>query len=185
MIGHEIPAYTNPADQLIKLMHAKEKPDPDDIKMQEELFNNYNQHIRASIENEVAEAEKESLQLNKKRLSQFRASSFCTQFQQLILRAFKNLLRNTTFTRVRIGQVIVIGILMIILFWNKKGYGQDNVNGKNGAFFFICTSQLMLSIQSVLLTCTLSILTNSSIRTRSIFTRTSKPNVWCIGLLFN
>jgi len=165
MIGYEIPPYTNPADQLIKVMHAKEKPDSEDIKIQEELFNNYDQHIRASIKNEVAEAGKESLPLNKERLSQFRASGFCTQSQQLTLRAVKNLLRNITFTRVRIGQVVVVGILMIILFWNRSGYDRDNVNSKNGALFFICTSQLMLSIQSVILTCTLFTLTNSSTRT--------------------
>ena len=29
----------------------------------------------------------------------------------------------------------------------------DDVKDKNGVFFFICTSQLMLSVQSVLLTC--------------------------------
>lgn len=156
MIGHDIPPYTNPADQLIKVMHAKEKPEPEDLRMQEELFDNYNRHIRSSIEDEIAEAEKESIPLNKKRLNQFRASSFCMQFQQLMSRAFKNLLRNITFTRVRIGQVIVVGILMDILFWNKSGYGQDHVRAKGGAFFFMCTSQLMLSIQSVLLTCSLT-----------------------------
>ena len=31
MINKEIPPYTNPADQLIKIMHSKEKPDPEPV----------------------------------------------------------------------------------------------------------------------------------------------------------
>jgi len=174
MIGYPIPAYTNPADQLIKVMHAKDKPEPEDIEKQEELFENYNKYIRPTIESEMKEAEEKSEPLNKKRLSQFRASSFGTQFQQLMHRAFINLVRNTTLTRVRIGQVVVLGIIMNILFWNKRGYDKENVSQKNGAFFFVCVSQLMLSVQSVMLTCKLFALFYSSFGARAIFKGTGK-----------
>ena len=138
-------------------MHAKEKPDPEDIKTQNELFESYNINLRKAIEDEIPSLEAKAVPLDQQRLSKFRASTFMTQFKQLIYRAFKNLSRNTTFTRVRVGQIVVLGILMDILFWDKRGYDKGNVNDKNGAYFFICNSQLMLSIQSVLLTCILLI----------------------------
>lgn len=153
MIGHEIPAYTNPADQLIKVMHAKEKPEPSDIKEQEELFLNYDKHLRPDIEVEIQEAEKNVQPLSKEKLSQFRATSFKTQFQHLMKRTMTNLVRNVTLSRVRIGQTVAMALIMDILFWNKEGYEQKEVSEKNGALFFVCTSQLMLSIQSVILTC--------------------------------
>lgn len=184
MIGHEIPPYTNPADQLIKLMHAKEKPEPEDIKEQEELFANYNRHLRSAIEDEMKEAESRSQPLNKEQLTKFRASSFATQFHNLMVRASKNLVRNITISRVRIAQVVFLGIFMDILFWNKDGYDLENVESKNGAFFFICMSQLMLSLQSVILTCK-PVFNGSSAGARAVSERTGKQNVWSLPLLLD
>ncbi len=152
-IGKEIPAYTNPADQLIKLMHAKEKPDPEDIKMQNELFESYDANIRSAIKADIKEVSDKAPKIDSAVMKSFRASSFTLQFEQLLIRAFRNMIRNTTFTRVRVGQIIILGVLLDILFWNKESYSYEDVKDKNGAFFFICTSQFMLSIQSVLLTC--------------------------------
>lgn len=151
-IGKPIPEYTNPADQLIKLMHAKEKKEDDDIKMQNELFENYDTKLRPAIMADMKSLKEKAPPMDKHALGQFRASGFWLQFEQLMYRAFKNVIRNTTFTKVRVGQIVILGILLDILFWNKETYDEGDVRDKNGAYFFICTSQFMLAIQSVLLT---------------------------------
>ncbi len=152
-IGREIPAYTNPADQLIKLMHAKEDPDPEDIKQQSELFDSYDTNLRKNVLADVAEQTEKAAKLDDSKLAQFRDSSFGLQFKQLLGRSFKNVVRNPTLTRVRVLQMIALAILMDLIFWNKESYERGDVKDKNGAIFFILTSQFMLAVQSVLLTC--------------------------------
>jgi hypothetical protein len=154
-IGNAIPKYTNPADHLIKLIHAKEKPDQKDIELQNKFFQNYDTILKPKIAKEMTEIKSKVNELDKKRLQGFRVSSFGLQFQQLMIRAFRNTCRNPTFTRVRTIQTIILGILNLILFWNKSTYGMQDVKDKNGCLFFVCTSQFMLAIQSVLLTCNL------------------------------
>lgn len=153
-INKEIPKYTNPADYLIKAIHAKENPDKEDIKQQNILFKEYDDRLKQGIFNEMDELQKLSSELNQDKLKEFRVSSFGLQFCQLLKRCSLNLIRNATLTRVRTGQIIILGILIDILFWNKSSYSQGDVRDKNGALFFISVSQFMLSIQSVLLTCT-------------------------------
>lgn len=87
-------------------------------------------------------------------MTEFRQSSFALQFMLLLERCSLCLVRNTTFIRVRIAQTIILGLLIDILFWGRNTWSQSDVRDKNGALFFICTSQFMLSIQAVLLTCT-------------------------------
>lgn len=158
--GDKIPPYTNPVDELIKLMHAKEKPDKSDLAKQQVLFDDYDTKLRGGILKTIQELKESSPPLDDHKLDKFRASSFSTQYGQLMIRAFRNLIRNTTFTRVRIGQIIILGALIDILFCNKNSYGEGDVRDKNGAFFFICTAQFMLAIQSVLLTCIYLILSS-------------------------
>lgn len=153
MIGREIPPYTNPADQLIKIMHAKEKPTKEDIRGQNELFESYNKHLRPAIESQIPDLVKSAVALKQDKLSEFRATSFSLQFDQLLNRAFKNVIRNSTFTTVRIVQTVVIAVLLCLLYWRKTDLDYDDIRDKNSALFFICTCQFMLSIQSVLLTC--------------------------------
>ncbi len=91
--------------------------------------------------------------INQVRLQQFRESSFMLQLEQLVYRAAKNLIRNPTFTRVRLGQTILLAIFIAIVFWNKSGWARTEVRDKNGAMMFMSTAQFMLSIQTVILTC--------------------------------
>ena len=153
MINKEIPPYTNPADQLIKIMHSKEKPDPEDIRNQEELFDSYNNHLRGKILDSMPDLSSKSQELDVKKITQLRASGFCDQFKHLMGRSFKNLIRNTGFIQAKIGQIIVLGVVMDILFWNKKAVDYQTVRDKIGAFAFIAISQFMLSVQAVVLTC--------------------------------
>lgn len=152
-IGDPITAHTNPADELIKKLHAKENSTPDECKARQKFYLCYEEKIRDNIKNEIGVEQQNAQDMDSGVLKKFRATGFGLQFGQLIVRATRNLFRNTTFTKVRIGQTVVLGIIIDLLFWNKSSYSEGDVKDKNGAFFFICTAQFMLAIQSVLLTC--------------------------------
>lgn len=153
MIGNEIPPYMNPADQLIKIMHTKEKPSEDDIKRQNQLFENYNKHLRTDIAEGIPKLTSKAPALSQEALSQFRSTTFGLQFQHLLIRASKNLIRNSTFTTVRIVQTLVLSILLLLLYWRRTNNDFSDVRDRNSALFFISNCQFMLSFQCVLLTC--------------------------------
>lgn len=153
MIGREIPPYMNPADQLIKIMHAKEKPSEEDIKNQSELFDNYNKYLRNGIAEEIPELVKSAPTLSPESFAQFRSTTFGLQFQQLLIRATKNLIRNSTFTTVRIVQTLVLSVLLLLLYWRRTNDDYFDVRDRNSALFFISNCQFMLAFQCVLLTC--------------------------------
>jgi hypothetical protein len=113
----------------------------------------YETILRKGIENEMSELKKNSPPLDESKMLEFRNSSFGLQFSLLMHRCFLCLFRNVTFIRVRTAQTIILGLLIDILFWGRNTWSQTDVRDKNGALFFICTSQFMLSIQAVLLTC--------------------------------
>jgi hypothetical protein len=120
------------------------------------LFENYDKYIRGKVEEEILQLANKAESLNAKELTQQKLNTLYDQFIQLMNRAFKNLTRNTGFIVVRVGQMVILGVVMMILFWNTRGYDYNSVRDKNGAYCFVCVSQLMLSIQSVILTCTIN-----------------------------
>lgn len=157
MIGKEIPPYTNPADRIIVMMHAKENPDPEELQKQNELFDSYNKHIRPALEADMPELMKIAPELDEASLKQFRSSGFGLQFQQLLSRAFKNFIRNSIATWVNLCQVVIISVVVLILFWKKEGYTDATVNReRNGAIIAASTYHLLHSTNTVLLTCKIS-----------------------------
>jgi len=96
--------------------------------------------------------------LDAKKLTEQQQNTLYDQFVQLMKRTFKNLTRNTKFIVVRIGQMVIVGLIMMILFWDIRGYDYNTVRNKNGAYYFVCVAQLMLSVQSVILTCILNLI---------------------------
>jgi hypothetical protein len=160
MIGKEIPPYTNPADKIIVMMHAKDNPDPEDLQLQNELYDSYDTYIRTALEAEMPLLAKIAPEIDEESLKQFRASGFGLQFQQLLNRAFKNFIRNSISTWVNFAQVIIISFVMMILFWKKEGYTDKTINReRNGAIIGASTYHLLHSTNTVLLTCISSILT--------------------------
>jgi len=154
MIGKEIPPYTNPADRIIVMMHAKENPDPEDLQLQNELYGSYNKYIRTELETEMVQLTQVAPDIDEESLKQFRASSFGLQFQQLLNRAFKNFIRNNISTWANLGQVIIISLIKITLFWKKEGYDSEIINReRNGAIIGSSTYHLLHSINTILLTC--------------------------------
>lgn len=184
MIGREIPPYMNPADRLIKFMHTKEHPDPHELRLQQELYDNYDKYIRPSIQNDMNDAASRSQPLDIKQLGHLRASTFWEQYKELMTRAFRNLVRNVGLLIATLGQTIILALVLVILFWNKEGSEYSRVRDKNGAFFFISITQFVLSIQAVLLTCT-AVFECSSVGAGTFFARAGEQNVYGAALLFD
>lgn len=134
-------------------MHSKEKPDPKDILIQTELYNAYEERIRGSVKKEIADAMNRAAPLDPASVKQMRGSSFSHQLGELLKRTFKNLIRNKHFIQARIMQTVVVSVLLDLLFNNKDSWDRQDVRDKNSVLFFICTSQLMFTMQSVILSC--------------------------------
>eukprot|EP00826_Nyctotherus_ovalis_P039248 TRINITY_DN3756_c0_g1_i17.p2 TRINITY_DN3756_c0_g1~~TRINITY_DN3756_c0_g1_i17.p2 ORF type:complete len:327 (-),score=39.94 TRINITY_DN3756_c0_g1_i17:56-1036(-) len=134
------------------MMHAKENPDPEDIQKQNELFDSYNKYLRTEIENEMTKLASEAPELDENSFKKFRASSFALQFNQLLIRGFKNYFRNDIRTWVAFFQMLFICFIVDIIFWKKGGYDYINVRSKNGALAGATTFHFLHSINSVLLT---------------------------------
>ncbi|MDR3548295.1 MAG: hypothetical protein P4M11_08550 [Candidatus Pacebacteria bacterium] len=134
-------------------MHAKEKPDAAEIKLQNELYEAYDVNTRKAIQMEIVDESEKSVPLDKGMVDRLRGSDFTQQFRNLLVRSFKNLFRNEQFTRARIMQTVVVAIVLDILFFRKTAYDTQSVRDKNSVLFFINNSQLMFTLQSVILSC--------------------------------
>jgi hypothetical protein len=77
-------------------------------------------------------------------------ASFCLQFNQLLLRAFRNVLRNPIIFRVRIGQTIMM-IIVLNLLYRQLDDDEESIQNRNGLMFFICIFLAMTNMQNVLL----------------------------------
>ncbi len=154
-IGKPIPQYTNPGDYVINLMHAKEKPDASEIKLQNEMFAAYDTHARKSITEQITHDMEKAAPIDASAMKELRGSTFGQQCKVLLVRAFKNLIRNKRLTQARIFQTIIISIVLDILFYRKTGFGQQDVRSKNSVLFFMSMTQMMGTMQSVVLSCTL------------------------------
>ncbi len=155
MIGKPVPPYTSPGDYIINLMHAKEKPDAAEIKVQNEMYNAYDTHTRKGVRDQMRSDMERAPEIGSSALKQMRGSSFALQCKLLFFRAFMNLFRNKQLFQARIVQTVVIAIVVDILFFRRTGYGMQDVRDKNSAIYLMSVIQLMNTIQSVVLSCML------------------------------
>ena len=115
MIGKPIPLYTNPADRIIVMLHAKENPEQEDIDRQNELFQSYKEHIAPKIKESIPDLAANAPIIDEKSLHKYRTGGFMLEFQELMSRGFRNFIRNSISTWVNLGQTIVISIIVDIL----------------------------------------------------------------------
>ncbi len=137
-------------------MHAKEKPDATEIKLQEELYEAYDVNTRKGIQAVINEEVEKATPLDKSKVDLLRGSSFIQQFRCLMLRAFRNLFRNERFTHARVIQTVVIAIVLDILFFRKTANDTQSVRDKDSALYFSVKSQMMMTMQSVILSCNIA-----------------------------
>lgn len=71
--------------------------------------------------------------------------------RQLIRRETLHQLRDPKEFRVRILRQVIIGLLIIAVFWKLNGNSREEIYGMAGALFFIATNQVMMNLQSAVL----------------------------------
>ena len=150
-IGYQMPSFQNPADYLMKIMHIEDPPNSEELQKRELFFNTYEEKMRNQVKNEANALVLPPI--DKSLLEQKRATPCCRELSLLLGRSAKNLIRNPIMTKVRVGQIIILGIIMILLYWQRTDFTYTDVMDKNGAMFFCCLNQLMLALMSLVLTC--------------------------------
>ena len=71
----------------------------------------------------------------------------CVQFKFLLKRSLKNLIRNKAILRTKIGQSIILGLIIGLTFLNIPGSdAKAQVQDRNGSLFISCLSQVLLPI---------------------------------------
>ncbi len=166
-------------------MHAKEKPDAAEIKLQNELYGAYDTQLRKGITEGIASDMAKATPIDSSVLSKMRGSSFSQQFKQLLTRAFRNLTRSKQLTQARIFQTVIIAIVLDILFFRKTGYDQQTVRSKSSVLFFLSMTQLMGTLNSVVLSCIPLWIANcdSPSRTRTVPARIRQQDVQHAAIL--
>lgn len=149
-LGYECPRYANPADYFLKEFYVPYKKQEEDIEKLNTLVEGYDKYQKDKVaqENEAIKLD----EVNDDMLSStFHSISYFKELWLLTVRTSKNLIRNPQTSKVRIIQTVVIGVLIILVFWDM-GNDEQGITGKAGFAFFISINQVMTALFSVLLT---------------------------------
>ena len=78
--------------------------------------------------------------------------SLAEEFGQLALRSLRTFAREPLTLRVRLGQAIIIGLLISLFFFDVGGYVVD-IKNRLGALFIAVTAQILPNVFGLVLTC--------------------------------
>jgi ABC-type multidrug transport system ATPase subunit/ABC-type multidrug transport system permease subunit len=144
-IGKPVPPLTNPADYYIKIMSLTDKS--------EEVLTAWEKgSLSKLLEIEGRGKEAESGHLGALLQKQEFAASWITQCRQLMKRTVLSYKRDATLGRMRLGQAIVLGVIigLIYLKLGRSPIKPENVQSINGALFYAVLNQGMLGALGVL-----------------------------------
>ena len=66
-------------------------------------------------------------------------------------RDYYALTRDPRQLRVRMIRSIIVGLLIIAVFWKLNGTRKSDIMGMSGALFFVCTNLVFMHLQSSIL----------------------------------
>eukprot|EP00331_Platyophrya_macrostoma_P006837 CAMPEP_0176428008 /NCGR_PEP_ID=MMETSP0127-20121128/12909_1 /TAXON_ID=938130 /ORGANISM="Platyophrya macrostoma, Strain WH" /LENGTH=556 /DNA_ID=CAMNT_0017809639 /DNA_START=239 /DNA_END=1909 /DNA_ORIENTATION=- len=143
-IGFKCPTFANPADYLMEIAHNDEDSGP----RFEKLWNAYAENIDQSVVKEIEHAETSEIEFVQQ------ANNWCYETMQLAGRAFKNFRRNPILFRGRVVQTLVIAFVVCSIYFRLTDDPKDPTAtyDRNGALFFLCVTQFMMSMMGILLT---------------------------------
>lgn len=72
-------------------------------------------------------------------------AGFCLQFKMLCKRTLKNMIRNPIILRVRMGQMLLM-IVLLNLLYRELDDDEESVQNRNGLLFFITIFLIMVNI---------------------------------------
>lgn len=160
-IGYECPTYNNPADYFIRVLakrpskslNADEKARHEEAehKRLSDICDKWDEHVKSGALEEDTRILKSESTGDVEDLARHRRqrAAWCTQFSVLTQRAFKNTLRDPVTTRARLGQAVVVGLIVGLIYW-QLGQEQADVQNRNGALFFVLINQSMNAMFGVL-----------------------------------
>ncbi|CEL98098.1 unnamed protein product [Vitrella brassicaformis CCMP3155] len=158
-LGYQCPQFSNPADYIIRVLAVRSD---DTVKMAEidnmakqwkekgETFNA--EWVKTHVKDEEdfaceqGDPATDNAAINIK--GHF-AVSWPMQFMVLLNREMKMTSRDPVLTVARLGQTLILGLLVGLIFY-QLGDGQRSVQDKNGGIFFIVTNQSIMGIFGVL-----------------------------------
>ncbi len=71
--------------------------------------------------------------------------------KELIKRDNKGLFRDPKEVRIRILRQLIVGLMMLAVFWKLDGRTKTEIMGLEGALFYVSTNQIMMMLTSAVL----------------------------------
>ena len=151
-IGYQCPEYTNPSDYIFMniLNPINFNFDNNNLKSVEEkdkyILESFTKSgMEKTILDKCNLINKNQIKLSEK--SHKYQSSLCLQLRFLLKRHLKNLIRNKSILRTKIGQSIGLGLIIGLTFLNIPGNdAKAQVQDRNGSLFISSFSQVLLPI---------------------------------------
>lgn len=146
-LGHPCPTYTNPTDFFMELLQTTHEEDV--ARNAKFVEASANAMIKPSLKSEdssfhgtLAKAEKAET---------FKRAPRLTQIYELTKRGWQVIVRNPITFKARFAQTLLIGLLVGLVYL-QLGNNQSSIRDRQGALFFLITTQVMSALMGVLLT---------------------------------
>lgn len=145
-LGAPCPANYNPSDFFMREFSINEPLTNADKEKIERFNAGYSQYLEQSVADSIKALDYGSFDISKRT-----TASFGTQFKELLVRAFRGTNRNPMAARARMGQSIVMGVMVCLVFSQINGTDFKSRMNVTGASFFITVFLLMTSMMGTVL----------------------------------
>ncbi|CDW79863.1 abc transporter family protein [Stylonychia lemnae] len=147
-IGFPCPKYSNPSDYYMSNILTVDYPKTEKFERKLQfLLDNYQTYIVPL----VLEAEGSVILNDVDRDIMTQVTSIREQFRQLIGREILGQIRNPQHLRVKVARQIIVGLLILAVFFGLDGNNAQDIKGLSGCLFFIAVNQTMMYLFSSLI----------------------------------
>eukprot|EP00347_Sterkiella_histriomuscorum_P001693 403371041 len=138
-LGLKCPTFSNPADYFMRVLSINYPKQDSDEKKIKFLCDSYEEKLKSVANKEQNQYQVTSLdfQQNKKKVT-----GFCQQLNICTWRSWEGLKRDPRQTKVKIGQVIFMGLVELAIFYGLSGNNFIDQMGLAGALFFILVNTM-------------------------------------------
>jgi len=148
--GFVCPTYANPADYFfMHVLTCEGDTDNSQTNKLLEAWQGAEQKDSEAVEALFRAASQPTLETSK--VTQSTGAPWSRQFVVLFRRAVNNLRRNPLAGKAKLGEAIVFGII-IALIWFRVDNDQNGLQDRSGALFFICANGMMQNVMGTLTT---------------------------------
>lgn len=144
-INYPCPKYVNPPDHYIKLIHIDQSSEESEERVMK-LIDKYNESDLYK-KNQIQEIKQIPIPKEKVKHHGYVQGSL-TQIKYLLKRNFSDILREPLKTRAHVGQVLFLGIILGLIFYNV-GNTQREIQNRLGALFFVLVNQSFESVLAI------------------------------------